>query len=1154
MSGKTVNRIGRTLLLAAVCAAAYGQKAQITGRVVDASGGVVQDTEVRATNADTGLRWDASSNEAGYYTIPLLPPGVYQMLVRKPGFKPISRSGIRLEVGQVARIDFVLELGNVSETVTVAGELPALQTEHATLGTVVERKRIENLPLNGRNTLNLIKLVAGVQPTVRSADGFAQPSEQSMSQMRFNGGPVYGTQIFFDGGTNNAQVHHEAAFAPSLETIQEFRVETNALKAEFGQTSGGVVNLVSKGGTNQPHGALYEFVRNDAFDARNAFSTQRDPVTGRITQVLRYNQFGGTLGGPAWIPGVHDGRNRTFFFFGYEQWRQRTTPLMRSTVPTAAQRAGDFSQTFDSKGVLVPVYDPATTRTNPSGSGYVRSLFPGNVVPSSRFDAVSGNVLSYMPLPNATPSDAYTNSLNYISLRTFPMNQGATSIRVDHRATDRSNLFFRYSGKRNTRTQYGYGLGEADPDQNARTAHNDSHNWVAGMTQTVAPTMINEARVGLTRMCLPFIHSSYGKNWPEKLGLPSSIPQDLFPRVDISGMLSLGTPPYANGKRASHTLQASDSVTWMHGKHTVKFGTDQRWIRLNWVNSSYPSGQYVFSSSLTGDPQKPSGTGAAMASFLMGEVGSGVLRTTPFYSFQAWSNGLFVQDDIKISPRLTLNVGLRYDLQSPPVERHNQYSTFNPFVTNPATGRSGVMEYAGVGRRRQFVNLDKNDFGPRIGFAYSVTPDNRTVLRGGYGLIYLVTFSGNAQGDTPSSLGFQGETEFVAASLGPYAAFKFSNGPARVIAATGAKGGASAYLGTSVSYQNPNAPTPYLQQWNLTLQRELPGQWTVSVSYAGNRGVKLFGAGYNLNQMDPKYFSLGLDLQTQVANPFYGQIPSGALSSQTVARSQLLRPYPNYLNITTLADHGASSSYHSLQVTAEKRYSRGLTALVSYTNGKLINDATANAGSTAGTGDFRIGNINRRLDRAIDASDISQRLVASAVYELPFGNGKRFASGVRGVWKHLAGGWQLNSITTLETGTPLAVRGANNFTGINWPDVVQDPTLPAGERNVNRWFHTDVFRNPADYVMGNAPRTLPNTRGPGLVDISFSTFKTFEVRENVTLELRAEAFNAINHVNLVNPNVTFSPNRQGVNGNANFGKSTSSLEPRRLQFGLRLAF
>jgi hypothetical protein len=1141
------------LLLATVCTV-MAQTAQVTGRVTDTSGGVVVGTEVVVTNMGTGLRWEVNTNDAGYYTAPLLPPGKYQILAQKQGFKPVSRSGITLQVGQVARIDFILEVGAVSETVSVTGEIPRIETEQATLGTVVERQRVENLPLNGRNVVNLIKLVGGIQPTIRSADGFAQASEQSMSQIRFNGGPVYGNQVFFDGGTANAQVHHEVGFSPMLDTVQEFRVETNSLKAEYGQTSGGIINLVTKAGTNSIHGSLYEFGRNDALDARNAFATQRDSVTGRIKQVLRYHQFGGTVGGPVWIPGVLDGRNRTFFFAGYEQWRQITSPLRQGTVPTLAERSGDFTRSLDARGSLISIYDPSTTRQNPTGSGYVRNPFPGNVIPASRFDSASLKVLEFMPLPNAAPIDRNTNSLNFLALASYPMTQGTSNFRVDHRVNDRHSLFFRYAGKRNARDEKGWGLGVADPEQLARLANNDSHNWILAETATLSPSIINEFRANLMRMCLSFIHPSYNQNWPSRLGLSPSIPQDLFPRVEIAGELQLGTPPFANGARASHTLQVTDSVTITRGRHLIKAGMDHRLIRLNWVNFSYPSGQYVFSTSLTNNPQLTAGTGTGMATFLLGEVSSGVLRTTPFYSFQAWSNGSFIQDDFKIAPRLTLNLGLRYDIQSAPVERHNRYSNFNPMLMNSATGRPGTLTYAGVTSPRSFVDGDYNNFGPRFGFAYSLTRDGKTAVRGGYGVIYMLTFSGDTQGDASNSLGFQGQTDFVSPIAGPYRAFQFSQGPGRIVQPLGAAGGPSAYRGSSVVYQDRNAPAPYLQQWNLTFQRDAGAGWTLSVSYAGNRGVKLFGGGYNLNQIDPKYLALGLTLQDQVANPFVGQIANGSLASSSISRSQSLLPLPDYLNVNMVGAHSASSTYHSLQATVEKKYAKGLTALVSYTNGKLIDDATASAGSVGGMGDFRIGRYNRRLDRSIDSTDIPQRMVISGVYELPFGTGRHWLSHASAPVRQLAGGWQLNAITTLESGQPLSVRGASNFSGINWPDMIGDPTLPSSERAVTRWFNADAFRNPANFTIGNVGRTLPATRGPGLIDMSFSVFKVVRIRERMQVEVRAESFNALNHVNLNNPNTSFTPNSQGMNSNATFGRCTSALEPRRMQFGMRLTF
>jgi len=370
----------------------------------------------------------------------------------------------------------------------------------------------------------------------------------------------------------------------------------------------------------------------------------------------------------------------------------------------------------------------------------------------------------------------------------------------------------------------------------------------------------------------------------------------------------------------------------------------------------------------------------------------------------------------------------------------------------------------------------------------------------------------------------------------------------------GASGGPSAFRGQSVRSQNRNAPPPYLQQWNLTLQREVKGQWVLTASYAGNRGIHIPGSNYNMNQLDPKYYlQYGLSLQDQLPNPFYGQIATGGISGATVSRAQLLLPYPDYGSVTTMANHGNSSVYHSLQLTAEKRFSKGISALVSYTNGKVIDESYSSAGSSGETGDFRIGRLERRGDRAIDQDDISQRMVISGVFEVPIGQGKRLLGGAHGVVNHVIGGWQVNTVTTTQTGKPLIVRGANNF-ALNWPNVVKDPTLSGDSRGVLRWFDTSAFQNPPDFVVGNAPRTLPNTRWPGMFQMDLSAFKNFQIRERKQLEFRAEAFNFFNHVNLNDPGVTFSPNRQGQNTNAGFGRITSAMKARSIQLGLRFTF
>jgi hypothetical protein len=423
-------------------------------------------------------------------------------------------------------------------------------------------------------------------------------------------------------------------------------------------------------------------------------------------------------------------------------------------------------------------------------------------------------------------------------------------------------------------------------------------------------------------------------------------------------------------------------------------------------------------------------------------------------------------------------------------------------------------------------------------------------VRGGYGLIYNAIESGDTAGDNPNSLGFSVDTPFVAPGGGPYKAFQFSAGPPSLLQPQGVAGGPSAFRGQGVRFQEVKQPTPYVQQWNLTIQRELFGKFVLAATYAGNHGVHQFGGNYDVNQLDPAFFSLGLSLQDLVSNPYFGQINSPLFARDTIARSQLLRPFPDYQGIGILANHGASSIYHSFQFTAERRYSNGLSALVSYTNSKLIDDSFSIAGGSGGAGDFRVGRLNRAQDRAIDEEDISQRLVVSAVYELPFGPGRRFLKD--GVLSNIIGGWLLNTITTLQTGRPLKVRGANNFTGINWPDMVCDPTVD--DPGPNAWFNTSCFRNPQNFVIGNVPRTLPNTRGPGYKDVALSLFRTQKITEKVNLEFRAEAFNAFNFVNYDDPNTSFTPNAQGVNTNPNFGRITSSLPARRIQFGLRLSF
>jgi hypothetical protein len=1122
-----------------------------TGSVLDDQGASIGDVHIEARNLGTQLTYNTQSAADGTYSLPLLPVGQYEVSATASGFESFRQSPVNLDVGQRQRIDITLKVGATSQTVSVTADQPILQTEESSLGNVIEGRSIQEIPLNGRQPFTLALLVPGVQATSPGSNGFADASNQGFSRLKINGGPDLGNQFLLDGAMDTIPTINEVSVIPMVDSIAEFRVLTNALPAEFGFTSGGVVNLATKTGTNEFHGTAYEFVRNDALNAINRFASAPNPVNGRVKPILRYNQFGGTLGGPVSIPKLYNGHDKTFFFFGYEQWHERSAGINRTSVPTALQRAGDFSQTFTTSGALIPIYDPATTKPNPNGNGFVRTQFPGNIVPADRWDSLSLSVLKYMPLPNIAPTVAITNANNFFSEATSGIDQDVIAARVDHRINAKDSVFARFAGNLNLTRSAGYGLGVADAS--ARNDTRKNYNLAIGETHSFTPFLLNEFRAGFVRQKLTFIAPSVGGNWPQQLGFPSIIPPNEFPSVQISGFLSLGdsTGTFTDGYRVGTVIQVADSLTWVRGNNTIKFGFEWHPTRYNQEGQIYPSGEFSFSGALTDNPLVPAGTGVAFADFLLGQVASGQQGVNPAFAVGSWAGGFYVQDDYKASRNLTFNLGLRYDISGPPTERHNRFSAFEPYVANPQTGLLGELVYAGVTAPKTYVNYDYNNIAPRFGFAWSVNP--RTVVRAGTGVIYNPVESGDIHQVTNDALGFSSSTTF--SSSGPNAAFQFSTGPAQLLSPLGAAGGPSALRGQTVYFQNRNAPVPYSLQWNLTVQREFPGGWTGSVGYAGNHGVRLFGANYSVNQINPAYYAVyGSKLQNQVPNPFYGQIKTGALSAATISQAQALLPFPDYQSITTLARHGANSIYHALQATAEHRFAKGVTALVAYTKGKQIDDSTSSDSGESTDGAFRLGLYNPHLDRSLDPTDVSQNLAVSGVWELPFGAG---ATGWR---RGFIGGWQVNGIVAWQTGVPLSVTGANNFInttgtgGTVYPNLIGNPTLGAGKRSVKEWFNVTAFANPAAYTIGNSPRTLPATRGPNYTNANISLTKKITFRERWVLELRTEAFNAFNHPQLALPNTTFSPSTSGANTNSLFGTINSALDPRDIQLGAHLSW
>ena len=1107
----------------------------ILGTIKDPTGAVIPGVTVAITNSGTNVRTETLTDAGGNFFAPELQPGRYTVEATLPGFKRAVREGVLIQVQQRVQLDIVMALGEVTESVEVTANAQLTETTTSSLGKIVDNRSILNLPLNTRNVYSLVFLTPGITGSVGN-------QYNSMSYA-VNGARATMMDTLIDGVTASFPTVNGftgISVFPSVDAIEEFKVMGANYSAEFGRSLGSVLNVIYKSGTNQFHGSMYEFLRNSVFDANNFFANRRREKLGSFKR----SQFGGTASGPI-------RRDRTFFMGSYEGLRERSAANTTFTVPTALQRQGDFSQTFAANGQLIRIFDPFTTRANPSGSGFIRDQFSGNVIPSSLFDPVALNVLKYYPQPNQ-PGDPVTRANNYQRSGAQQLDIDQLDLRVDENLSNARKFFMRYSYRLTKDSPAIFFPTDLTIAEGRVIQENHVHNIVADYNQTLSPKTILSTRLGFARTLFVFNNQGLGFK-PSALGLPRAIDdvvdRQMFPRFGASGYVSLGGSDHRYSGFMSYSALAG--LTKVMGKHTLKIGFDGRMLRVN-VWEARSAGTFNFSALFTQGPnpsQASSTAGNSIASLLLGTGNPNDVLIQGWKNVAAQSFYLaeYIQDDWRITSKLTLNLGLRYDLDTPRTERFNRINYFDPNAPSPLAKtvpgfsdlRGGVV-FAGVdGRSRHQYIWDRNNLAPRVGLAYQITP--KTVIRAGYAHVFGP--SNQAAQGTVGPFGFRVEYPWVTTvdNITPLNLLR-NPYPQGFRQPPGASEGLLTQAGANLQAPLRDTWTPWTQQWNLNIQRELPGQILLEVAYVGTQGHDLSRVGeggLSLNQLDPKHMALGSQLNQLVDNPFFGIVNNGPLLQSRVSRAQLLRPYPQFTDLIPLYHGGAISNYNSMQVTASKRLSHGLQFEGSYTWAKGLDEGMNHQDS------YNIGN-----DWSLTDIDLAHRFVWSYIYELPFGRNRHFGQGWSPWVNAVLGGWQLNGITVFQSGTTLSI-SASNTAGIFNPLTRPNNNGTSGKRTgpvderLDAYFDKAVYSQPLAFTFGNVSTRLPDIRNDGVRNFDLSIFKEFGVRERTKVQFRTEMLNAFNTPRFGSPNTTVTSSSFGV-------ISSQANTPRQVQFGLKI--
>lgn len=1134
-------------LLVSTPSSVYGQliTGSVAGSVVDATGAAIPGVTVTLTNLGTDVAQTVISNSSGGYQFLQLPPGNYRLEATLTGFTTFRRDGITVEAARASSVPIQLRIGSVAETVEVVGGMPLLEPNTSSLGTVIDQLKVESLPLAARNPLGL----AGLVPTVRAVGFTGQQvlTTFSGSSIAVGGGTTQHNGFLIDGMANDKLGDASGPMTGlTVDATQEFKVLTNAMSAEFGRTGGGVVSIISRSGTNRFDGSVFEYHRNDKLNTNSFFANR----SGAPKSPLRINQYGGTMGGPI-------KREKLFFFVNYEGYRENRSIDRIITSPTERERNGDFSETRGANGQVITIYDPLTTRPDPNRPGFfVRDPFPGNRIPADRIAPIAREVLKLYPMGNL-PGDPVTGANNLFQRSENPIERDNWGIKIDYNLTPSRRLAGRY-----TKDTLDWFLddffGNILNATARRFVHVPRHSASLQYTDTLSESLLIDVKTGLNRDYDQGIPSSTIEGGFDitKWGFPAAL-RDQIPLVPNSGIglvprLSIGDlVPVGGGVphgRLGYTSASSIALTKLAGRHTMKAGYEYRFYGTEPFNGMRPT--FTFNRGFTQGPdptRRNALAGYGLSSFMLGYPASGSVSLEASHAKSTKYHAGFVQDDWQASRKLTLNLGLRYEFETPIKDRNNVFANFDANVDSPlqvpGLSLKGGLRYPGVdGVPREITDRSYGHFGPRAGFAYQAR--DRVVVRGGYGIFYPPV-KGNSI--TNTSTGFSAQTVMVASLDGGLTPFHTIENPFPdgIRQPTGSSLGALTGIGTSVSGQLRDAEPGYVQQWNLTLQVEPWSNWLIEAAYIGNKGTRLMTIeNRDLNQLAPEHLALGNQLLTQVENPFFGIIDSGPLSQRTVARQQLLRPYPQFTDVSGGWSYLGRSIYNALALKVEKRLSHGVSVLASYTRSKMM-DAAVGPRGNIGSNTNIVNWYDLDAEWSKSADDIPHRFIMTAMWQLPFAED---ASGWR---RQVLGGWHISTITTLESGRALALRSG----GSNRPNVVPGVDPKLDNPTIDRWFNTDAFAPPAPFTYGNAPRILPNVLSDGLQNIDLSIFKDFPISNGVRLQFRAAAYNLTNTPTFNDPVLDVNSRDFGVVTST--GLRTGSLSnpgSRELQLGFRLTF